>query len=92
MKEGEESFCHDQPLLPSHTTLVYQGNVVTVDLPPVVDLEITDTPPGIKDATKTNQQKEATCETGLKTRVPPFINTGETVRISTETGQYMGRS
>ncbi len=72
--------------------LVYQGNVVSVELPPVVELKITDTPPGIKDATKTNQLKEATCETGLKTKVPPFINTGETVRISTETGEYMGRA
>ncbi|MAE65074.1 MAG: elongation factor P [Phycisphaeraceae bacterium] len=76
----------------SVTTLVYQGNVVNVELPPVVDLEITDTPPGIKGATATNQLKEATCETGLKTRVPPFITTGETIRVSTDTGEYLGRS
>ena len=76
----------------SVTGLVYQENVVSIDLPPVVDLEITETPPGIKDATKTNQLKEATCETGLKTRVPPFINTGEQIRVSTETGEYLGRA
>ena len=74
------------------TSLVYQGNVVSIDMPSVVDLKITDTPPGIKDSTKTNQLKEATCETGLKTRVPPFINPGETVRISTETAEYVGRA
>lgn len=74
------------------TVQVYQGNVVSIDLPAVVDLQITDTPPGIKDATKTNQLKEATCETGLKTRVPPFINTGEMVRVSTESGEYLGRA
>ena len=74
------------------TALVYQSNVVSIDLPAAVDLKITDTPPGIKDSTKTNQLKEATCETGLKTRVPPFITTGETVRVSTETGEYMGRA
>lgn len=71
--------------------LVYKGNVITIDLPASVDLQITDTPPGIKDATKTNQLKEATCETGLKTRVPPFIKIGETIRISTETGEYLSR-
>ena len=74
------------------TVLVYEGNVVSIELPGTVELEITDTPPGIKDATKTNQLKEATCETGLKTRVPPFINQGEVVRISTETGEYPGRA
>ena len=42
------------------TVLVYEGNVVSIELPGTVELEITDTPPGIKDATKTNQLKEAT--------------------------------
>ena len=39
-----------------------------------------------------NQVKEATCETGLKTRVPPFIETDEVIKISTETGEYLGRA
>jgi len=73
------------------TCMVYQGNVISIELPAVVELEITDTPPGIKGATATNQLKEALCETGLKTRVPPFIGNGEVVRISTETGEYLGR-
>src|SRR5436305_8496968 len=49
--------------------------VVSYELPKTVDLKVTDTPPGIKGATATNQQKDATLETGLKTRVPPFIET-----------------
>jgi elongation factor P len=57
-----------------------------------VDLKIKDTAPGIKGATATNQMKDAELETGLTTRVPPFIEVGETVRISTETGQYMSRA
>jgi hypothetical protein len=36
--------------------------------------------------------KEATMETGLKTKVPPFISIGETLRISTDTGQYLSRA
>lgn len=75
----------------STSGMVYEGNVVSVELPSSVELEITDTTPGIKGATATNQLKEATCETGLKTRVPPFIKIGEIVKISTETGEYQGR-
>lgn len=72
--------------------MVFNGNVISVELPAAVDLEVKDTPPGIKDATKTNQLKEATLETGLVTRVPPFIKIGETVRVSTETGEYLSRA
>jgi len=68
------------------------GKPISVELPLVVTLEITDTPPGIKGATATNQLKEATCETGLKTRVPPFITTGEKVIISTADGSYRSRA
>ena len=71
--------------------LFYGGNCLSVELPSAVDLEVTDTPPGIKNATATNQLKEATLETGLKTKVPPFIGNGETVRVSTESGEYLSR-
>ncbi|HSV13953.1 MAG TPA: elongation factor P [Tepidisphaeraceae bacterium] len=74
------------------TAMFHDGKIVSYELPKVVDLEITDTPPVIKGATATNQLKDATLETGLKTRVPGFIVTGEKIRISTETGQYMSRS
>lgn len=74
------------------TGLVYDGQVLAIELPPAVDLLITETTPSIKGSTATNQLKEAVCETGLKTRVPPFIKEGETVRISTETGEYLGRT
>jgi elongation factor P len=68
------------------------GKPISVELPLVVTLTITDTPPGIKGATATNQLKEATCETGLKTRVPPFITTGEKIIVSTEDGAYRERA
>lgn len=81
-------------LRPNSKTVVlcYNGNPITLDLPLVVELQVTDTPPGIKGATATNQMKEATCETGLQTRVPPFIAVGETVKISTADGSYVGRA
>src|SRR5512132_3938271 len=74
------------------TALFHDGKVLSYELPKTVDLKVTDTPPGIKGATATNQQKDATLETGLKTRVPPFIEIGETVRISTESGGYLSRA
>ncbi len=72
--------------------LLSEGKPVSIELPNVVELEVTDTPPGIKGATATNQLKEATLETGLKTRVPPFISIGEKVRINTVDGTYNSRA
>jgi elongation factor P len=74
------------------TALFHEGKIVSYDLPKTVDLKITDTAPGIKGATATNQMKDAELETGLKTRVPPFIEVGETIRINTETGDYLSRA
>lgn len=73
------------------TALVYQENPVAVELPASVDLQVTDTAPQVKGATQTNQLKEAELETGLKTRVPPFVENGQVVRISTEDGSYMSK-
>jgi|GEM_PF-2734 len=68
------------------------GRPISIELPNVVELQVTDTAPGIKGATATNQLKEATCETGLKTRVPPFITIGEMIRINTTDGSYASRA
>jgi elongation factor P len=73
------------------TILFADGVPMVLELPKTVDLTVTDTAPGIKGATATNQLKEATLETGLKTRVPPFIGIGEVVRVTTEDGSYLSR-
>jgi elongation factor P len=72
--------------------MMLEGELVSYELPKTIDMLVKDTPPGIKGATATNQLKEAELETGLKTRVPAFIETGETIRISTETGEYLSRA
>ncbi len=72
--------------------LFHEGTALSVELPGSVELEVTDTPPGIKGATVTNQLKEATLETGMKTRVPPFIEPGEKIKVSTADGAYMSRA
>jgi elongation factor P len=70
----------------------YGTEPVGIELTPTVDLKVTDTVPGIKGATASNQVKPATLETGLVVQVPPFINTGDVVRVSTESGEYLSRA
>ena len=70
----------------------YGEEPVGIELPQTVDLKVMDTVPGIKGATASNQVKPATLETGLVVNVPPFINTGDVVRVSTETGEYLSRA
>jgi elongation factor P len=73
------------------TTMLHEGKVVTIDLPKAVELTVTDTTPMTKTATVTNQMKDAVLETGLKIRVPSFVNVGDVVRINTEDGAYVSR-
>jgi elongation factor P len=70
----------------------YGEEPVGVELPATVDLAVTETTPGIKGATASNQVKPATCETGLVVNVPPFVNEGDVIRVSTETGEYLQRA
>ena len=70
----------------------YGTEPVGIELPVTVDLKVTDTAPGIKGATASAQVKPATLETGLVVQVPPFVNPGDKVRISTETGEYLSRA
>ena len=71
---------------------MYEGKPLLVTLPTTVDLEVTDTPPEIKGATATNQNKPATLETGLVIQVPSFIKVGDVIRVDTRTGQYLTRA
>ncbi|RLS62399.1 MAG: elongation factor P [Planctomycetota bacterium] len=81
-------------VLPNTTIIVCwcDGKPLSVELPLTVTLTVTDTSPGIKGATATNQLKEALCETGLATRVPPFITIGEKIIVSTDDGSYRSRA
>ena len=61
------------------------------ELPASVVLQITYTEPGIKGDTATNATKPATLETGAEIKVPLFINEGETIKVNTDTKEYMER-
>ena len=67
------------------------GETLNVDLPSSIPLTITYTEPGVKGDTATNSTKVATVETGAEVRVPLFINTGDKVKINSETRGYMER-
>ena len=72
--------------------MMYDGRCLGVDLPPSVELAVTDTIAQPKGATATNQLKEATVETGARVRVPPFIEIGQAIKINPENGDYMGKA
>lgn len=67
------------------------GAPIGVSFPEVVELKVTDTEPGLKGATASGSGKPATLETGLVVTVPQFIKIGESVRVSTTSGEYLER-
>lgn len=71
---------------------MFDGEVLGIQLPDKIELVITQTDDAVKGNTATNALKDAICETGLKIRVPLFINQGETIIISTSDGKYVSRA
>ena len=66
--------------------------VLSAELPPIVDMEVVYTEPGIKgDTASTNSLKPATVNTGATIKVPLFINTGDKIRVDTRTRAYYER-
>jgi elongation factor P len=70
----------------------FEGRPIGIELPPVVELRVIETAPGIKDATASAQRKPAKMETGLVVQVPPFIEQDELIRVSTIDGSYSERA
>ena len=81
MKEG------DNVVLP-----MYNGEIVGVDLPAAVVLEVSQTEPGIQGDRVSGARKPATLETGLVVQVPLFVETGERIKVDTRTGEYLARA
>jgi elongation factor P len=71
----------------------YNGNPIGLQLPTQVELTVTYTEPGARgDTASGNVTKPAKLETGIEIKVPLFIKEGEKVKISTETGDFVGRA
>jgi elongation factor P len=81
LKEG------DTAVLP-----MYNSEVIGVDLPAAVELEVRDTEPGIQGDRVSGARKPATLETGLVVQVPLFVNPGERIKVDTRTSEYLSRA
>jgi len=69
----------------------YKGELVDVELPITVELQVVDTGPGFKGDTATAGSKPATLETGITIQVPLFVNKGDSIKIDTRDGSYLER-
>ena len=81
LKEG------DSAVLP-----MYNSEIIGVDLPAAVELEIRETEPGIQGDRVSGARKPATLETGLVVQVPLFVEPGEKIKVDTRTGDYLARA
>ena len=72
--------------------IMYEGETLGVELPKSVELQVSETGPGIKGDTASGATKSATLETGLVLQVPLFVNEGDTLVISTDDGSYVSRA
>ncbi|MBQ1533516.1 MAG: elongation factor P [Erysipelotrichaceae bacterium] len=72
--------------------MMYEGEVLGVQLPDKVDLELTECEQAVKGNTATSALKNAVTETGLQVKVPLFIEQGERITVSTADGKYAGRA
>ena len=70
----------------------YEGTPIGIDLPPSLELTVTQTEPSLKGATVSNVNKPATLETGVTIQVPPFVNEGDRIRVDPTEGRYMERA
>lgn len=71
---------------------MHEGQPMEIQLPVTVDLEVSETDPGVKGDTATGATKRAITETGLAVQVPLFIEEGDIVRVDTRTGEYLTRA
>ncbi len=72
--------------------LSIEGRPAQVELPPTVELTVTESADGVRGDSANNVQKPATLETGKVINVPLFIKEGEKIKIDTRNGSYMGRA
>jgi elongation factor P len=70
---------------------LYNGDIVSVEIPAAVELTIAETEPGVQGDRVSGARKPATLETGLVIQVPLFVNIGDRVKVDTRSGEYVTR-
>jgi len=86
--QGADAFLYENVKV---AVLFHNGKPLAIELPNFVELQVTQTDPGLKGDTASGGTKPATLETGAVIQVPLFINQGEKIRVDTRTGQYVER-
>lgn len=86
--EGKANFLKESQIV---SVLLYQGQPLDIDLPASLIYTVTETEVGVKGDTVSNVTKPATIETGLTLQVPLFINIGDSIKVDTRSGEYLGR-
>ncbi|HEB55935.1 MAG TPA: elongation factor P-like protein YeiP, partial [Gammaproteobacteria bacterium] len=74
------------------TALLMDGNILAIELPQSVSLEIVETAPAIKGATASGRTKSASLATGLEIQVPEYLESGEIIKVNTSTGKFISRA
>ena len=69
----------------------YKGQPLDIELPSSVDLKVVEAETAIRGDTATGVTKKVRTETGLEVLCPQFVKVGDTIRVNTETGQYVTR-
>src|SRR5258708_873612 len=72
-------------------TMIFKDKVIKVEIPIKMDFKVIEAPPSIKGNTAQGGNKAVVIEGGASVSVPLFINEGDTIRINTETGDYVER-
>jgi len=88
--EDQAGYLHDG--LDGITALLVDDQLLGIELPQSVALEIVETAPAIKGASATGRTKAATLSTGIEVQVPEYLTAGERVKVNTETGKFMARA
>lgn len=70
---------------------IYRGNAVSIELPPHITVQVTETEPGVKGDTASNVTKPAKVNTGATVQVPLFIGEGEWIKVDTRSRSYLER-
>ncbi len=88
--EGQTEYLTDG--LDGIIMLLMDDSALGIQLPTTIALEVVETPPSMKGASATNRTKPAKLSTGLEIQVPEYIETGEVIKVNTETGKFSSRA
>jgi elongation factor P len=88
----EEQSCYMTEDLEGMIALLVDGQIVGIEIPQTVELEITETAPGLKAASASARTKPAVLSTGLEIQVPEYLESGERIKVNTTNGKFVSRA